>query len=92
MTVIIVGRRAEVDAVEAMFVGQVAAEVGRRLEREVTPREVTALFYDRVMPDYLGPVVGGRRLIRVDAVDLIAAVLRERYAGRRPKLGGADGE
>lgn len=78
-------------AVSAMFVGQVAAEVGRRLGREVTPREVTALFYDRHLPESLGPVVGGRRLIRPEAVDRIVAALRDRGAGRRPKTGGCDG-
>src|SRR5258706_547934 len=46
--------------VETMFVGKAAEEVGRRLGRVVTPREVTALFYSRAVPEELGPIVGGR--------------------------------
>ena len=50
---------------DAMFAGQAAIEVGRLLGRTVTPREITALFYDMAVPDGLGPVVGGRRLTPV---------------------------
>ena len=70
---------------DAMFVAKAASEVGRRLGREVTPREITALLYDRRVPEHLAPVVGGRRVIRPEAVGLIAAALRERDGGRRSK-------
>ncbi len=68
---------------DAMFAGDAAAEVGRRLGREVSPREVTALFYDRAVPAGLGPVVGGRRVIRPEALDAIEAVLRQRDGEKR---------
>lgn len=72
---------------ESMFAGQVAVEVGRVLGRSVTPREITALFYDRIVPENLGPVVGGRRVIRPEAVQVIAAALREKDAGRQQPEG-----
>src|SRR5690348_4892814 len=73
---------------DTMFVGRAAEEVGRLLEREVTPREVTALFYSRAVPEHLGPIVGGRRVIRADAVERIASALRERDARRLHKEEG----
>lgn len=75
---------------DAMFAGQVAEEVGRRLGREVTPREITGLFYDRVIPDALGPVVCGRRVIRSEALDAIMLALRERDAVRHQEPEGGD--
>lgn len=68
---------------DAMFVAGAAVEVGRQLGREVTPKEITALLYDRRVPEHLAPVVGGRRVIRPEAVELIVAALRERDAGRQ---------
>lgn len=73
---------------DAMFAGQAAVEVSRLLGRTVTPREITALFYDRVVPEDLGPVVGGRRLIRADAVEVIVAALRVKDAARQQEKGG----
>ncbi len=61
---------------EILFAADVAAEVSRRLGRPVTPREVTALFYHKKVPDELGPITGGRRVIRPEAVALITALLR----------------
>lgn len=86
-TTIIVFESEEVDIVDAMFAGQVAVEVGRQLGRTVTPREITALFYERVVSDDLGPVVGGRRMIRPEAVEVIVAALREKDAARQQKGG-----
>ncbi len=61
---------------DILFVADVAAEVSRRLGRPVTPREVTALFYARKVPEELGPIVGGRRVIKPEAVETIADLLR----------------
>ena len=80
--------RKEIDILDAMFAGQAAVEVGRLLGRTVTPREITALFYDRAVPDDLGPVVGGRRMIRPEAVEVIVAALREKDAARQQGKGG----
>lgn len=71
--------------VDPLFVSQVAAEVGRRLGRTVSPREVTALFYDRVLPDELGPIVGGRRMISALAVSIIEQAFRDRKKRRDGK-------
>jgi hypothetical protein len=60
---------------EVLFASEVAAVVGHRLGRAVSPREVTDLFYRKKVPDELGPVVGGRRVIKVEAVDLITRLL-----------------
>lgn len=60
---------------DTLFVGEVAKVVSQRLGRDVSPREITDLFYRRIMPDEMGPVVGGRRLIRREAVDLIILLL-----------------
>lgn len=62
---------------EILFAADVAAEVSRRLGRPVTPREVTALFYHKKVPDELGPITGGRRLIKPKAVEVIVELLRE---------------
>jgi hypothetical protein len=75
--------------VDTMFVAGAAAQVGRRLGREVSPREITSLLYDRRVPEHLAPVVGGRRLIHPEAVELIVAVLRARGAAGQEKGGGS---
>ena len=71
---------------ETMFAAGVAAAVSRRLGRTVTPREVTALFYEMKVSDELGPVVGGRRVIRPEAVEIITELLRD---DDTPREGGA---
>ena len=75
---------------DAMFAGDAAMEVSRRIGRVVTPREVTGLFYDRVVAEDLGPVVSGRRVIRPEALDAIVAALRERDATRRGRSSKGD--
>ncbi len=67
-----------------LFVGQAAIEVGNRLGRTVTPREITALFYNRVIAEDVGPIVGGRRLLRPEAVEAIVAVLKSRQREVKP--------
>ena len=73
---------------DEMFVGQAAAEASRQLGRAVTPREITALFYDRVVANDLAPIVGGRRLIHPEALKRIVATLRAKDAGHQQKKGG----
>jgi len=79
----------EVKTVHEMFVGQAAIEVSRQLSRAVTPREITALFYDWVVPPGFGPIVSGRRLISPEANALIVAALRKKDAGRQQPEGGS---
>jgi len=69
---------------DVMFVGQAAVEVGHRLGRTVIPREITALFYHGVIPDNVGPIVGGRRLIHPEALDAIVTALKARQRAETP--------
>lgn len=78
--------------VDAMFVAGAAAEATRLLAREVTPREVTALLYERRVPEHLAPVVGGRRVVSPAALVLIVAALRERDDDRKVVREGASGD
>ena len=44
----------------------------------VSPRRITALFYDKVLPGHRAPIVGGRRLIPASLVPTIAGALEDR--------------
>ena len=59
-------------------VGGAAREVADRVGVNVRPRDITDLFYKRLLPDDRCPVLGGRRLIPHDLVPVIEAKLRER--------------
>ena len=52
------------------------SDAARRLN--VRPREISDLFYQRQLDDKICPVVGGRRLIPLDYLPAIEAVLRSR--------------
>jgi hypothetical protein len=67
--------------VDVLFASEAAAEVGRRLGRVVSPREITALFYARKLPDDMGPIFSGRQLIKVEAIDRITELLADKPAG-----------
>ena len=54
------------------------SEAARRLKAR--PRDISDLFYCRQLRDDLCPIVGGRRLIPEDYLEIIAAELRR--AGR----------
>jgi hypothetical protein len=63
------------------------SEVARVLV--VRPRDVSDLYYQRVLSDEMCPVVGGRRLIPDDYVGQVEKTLRERgtiSAGSREPL------
>ena len=49
------------------------SEAARRLKAR--PRDISDLFYRRRLRDDLCPIVGGRRLIPEDYLDMIAAAL-----------------
>ena len=57
---------------DVLFVGDVAKKLG------VRPQQITALFYERRIRDDVCPVVGGRRIIPPEAVDVIAMELRRK--------------
>lgn len=51
------------------------------------PRDISDLFYRRLLRDDLCPIIGGRRLIPPDYIDTIAAALRREH--KLPRLGVA---
>ena len=57
---------------ELMCVGDVAKLLG------VKPAQITALFYERRLRDDLCPIVGGRRIIPSEVVEVIAMELRRK--------------
>jgi len=59
-----------VDPQQVMSVSEVAARLG------VRPRDVSDCLYGRHVPDEVAPLIGGRRLVRADALDTVAAALR----------------
>jgi hypothetical protein len=59
------------------------SDAARRLGAR--PKDISDLFYQRLLRDDLCPIVAGRRLIPEDYLDLIAQALKR--AGRR--LGAA---
>jgi hypothetical protein len=60
------------------------SEAARRLTvnvgREIRPREITLLFYDRVLSDRLAPIENGRRRIDHSLLPTIADALRGKKA------------
>ena len=55
------------------------SEAARRLNAR--PRDISDLFYRRRLRDDLCPIVGGRRLIPAEYLDMIAAELRRTGRG-----------
>jgi len=50
------------------------SEVGRRIGAK--PRDITMAFYNRQLRDDLAPIIGGRRVIPLDYIPIVASVLR----------------
>jgi hypothetical protein len=62
-------------------VSEAARELG------VKPRDISDLFYKRVLRDDLVPIIGGRRLIPRDYLEVVAMELRR--AGKLPRKAAA---
>jgi hypothetical protein len=56
----------------------IAREIENQLGWEVSPRDITQLFYNRDIPDDQAPIVSGRRMIPVSLIADIANALRSR--------------
>ena len=56
----------------------IAREIESQLGWEVSPRDITQLFYNRDLPDDRAPIVAGRRMIPVSLIADIANALRRR--------------
>ena len=61
-----------------MFVSEVARELSKRNRAVIRPRDISDLFYKRLLPDDRCPVQGGRRKIPHDFVPVIEESLRRR--------------
>lgn len=64
-----------------LIVSEVARHLGAR------PKDISDLFYQRKLDDNRCPIIGGRRLIPEDYLDVIGAALRDlgRLDGAGPK-------
>lgn len=71
--------------VEELTVSGAARELSVELGYTVRPRDISKLFYDRVLPDVQCPIVAGRRLIRRGCLPMIADALRGRGPSRGPE-------
>jgi hypothetical protein len=77
--------------IEQLTVSQAAHELEIRLGKPVRPRVISDLFYDRRLPDELGPIVGGRRLIAREALDAIERILCDHPLGHGKDARDKDG-
>jgi hypothetical protein len=55
---------------QMMSVSEAARRIGAK------PRDISDLFYNRKLRDDIAPIVGGRRLIPEDYLDVIRMVLK----------------
>ena len=69
----------EADMRKTLSVSDVARQLSTG-DRQIKPRDITLLFYDRVLPDDLAPIRHGRRRISPAAVPPIAAAIAQRPA------------
>lgn len=70
-----------------LTVSEAAREMSRETGVEVHPRDISDLFYQRVLPDDAGPIIGGRRLIARETLPVILKALRDRGKVARPAGG-----
>ena len=56
-------------------VSEAARELEAQFGLSIPPRAISDSFYQRRLPESLGPIVGGRRLINRDALPQIAEIL-----------------
>lgn len=56
--------------------GYTVSELAR--EFGVKPRDVSMLFYNRVVPESVGPIHNGRRIVSLENKPAIEQALRER--------------
>ena len=59
-------------------VSEAARELEGMVNGGVRPRDISTLFYQRELRDDLCPIVGGRRLIPRNYLDVIAMALRRK--------------
>jgi len=58
------------------------SDAAREIGGNVTPRDISALFYKRALRDDIAPIVAGRRMIPREYLDVIRMELRR--AGKLP--------
>jgi hypothetical protein len=67
---------------KSFSVSDVARELSAELGREVAPREISLLFYNRRVPDSSAPIRHGRRRIEPSLLPAIAEALQGQGGGR----------
>jgi hypothetical protein len=75
---------APAEAKESIMPFATVSEVARKLG--VTPRDVSDLFYKRIIADDTAPIMAGRRMIPDDLIWLIESKLQA--MGKLPAKGG----
>jgi hypothetical protein len=74
-----------------LTVSEVARAISRETGVDVQPRHISDLFYSRALPEAIGPIVGGRRLIATRDLPRIRQALREHgKLGAGPTTGSDD--
>ncbi len=61
---------------EYLIVSEVARAIQEATGASVNPRDISTLFYQRILRDDLCPIVGGRRMIPADYVKQVENALR----------------
>lgn len=72
---------------EHFSVSGAARELSAQIGAEIRPRDISQLFYQRLLRDDLCPLVGGRRIIPAEYLPQVLAALRR--AGHVRKSTGA---
>jgi hypothetical protein len=74
-----------------LTVSEVAGAISRETGVDVQPRHISDLFYRRALPEAIGPIVGGRRLIARKNLPLVREALsRHGKLGPGPTTGSDD--
>lgn len=62
----------------SLTVSDAARRISETTQSEVRPRDISTLFYERIVRDDLCPIIGGRRLIPESYLGVIESALRRR--------------
>lgn len=69
--------------IQPMTISQVARMLEAQMGIPIPPRVISDLFYQRLISEELGPVVGGRRMVDRQAVPSIKEAILKRQTQRK---------